>query len=68
MRTRWAGGGGGVDEINILFEKMGCVEVKGKVSLKRAGLLKISMYFLKGPKHDQVGYEFFYIKQTSMVR
>jgi hypothetical protein len=24
--------------------------------------------FLKGPKHDQVGYEFFYIKQTRMVR
>ncbi len=23
---------------------------------------------LKGPKHDQVGYEFFYIKQTPMVR
>jgi hypothetical protein len=23
---------------------------------------------LKGPKHDQVGYEFFYIKQTRMVR
>ena len=25
-------------------------------------------YTLKGPKHDQVGYEFFYIKQTRMVR
>ncbi len=25
-------------------------------------------YLLKGPKHDQVGYEFFYIKQTRMVR
>jgi hypothetical protein len=24
--------------------------------------------YLKGPKHDQVGYEFFYIKQTRMVR
>jgi hypothetical protein len=23
---------------------------------------------LKGPKHDQVGCEFFYIKQTRMVR
>jgi hypothetical protein len=23
---------------------------------------------LKGPKHDQVGYEIFYIKQTRMVR
>ncbi len=23
---------------------------------------------LKGPKHDQVGYDFFYIKQTPMVR
>jgi hypothetical protein len=23
---------------------------------------------LKGPKHDQVGYEFFYIKQTRIVR
>jgi kinesin family protein 13 len=26
------------------------------------------LFLLKGPKHDQVGYEFFYIKQTRMVR
>ncbi len=27
-----------------------------------------AMRGLKGPKHDQVGCEFFYIKQTRMVR
>jgi hypothetical protein len=26
------------------------------------------LYILKGPKHDQVGCEFFYIKRTRMVR
>jgi len=28
----------------------------------------LKLVLLKGPKHDQVGYEFFYIKQTRMVR
>jgi hypothetical protein len=51
------------------------------VSGRRIRLIKSSLYVfsasvpkslnnldLKGPKHDQVGYEFFYIKQTRMVR
>jgi hypothetical protein len=31
-------------------------------------MIRDSVHSLKGPKHDQVEGEFFYIKQTRMVR
>ena len=42
---------------------------KGKVFFVLAeSIRRMRGKHLKGPKHDQVGCEFFYIKQTRMVR
>jgi hypothetical protein len=46
---------------DLIFIRVNTVFTKGQ-------LTGIKLICLKGPKHDQVGYEFFYIKQTRMVR
>jgi hypothetical protein len=42
--------------------------IAGKIIFMKYRIRRIDALTLKGPKHDQVGYEFFYIKQTRMVR
>jgi hypothetical protein len=39
-----------------------------KCRLQTMTVAQVKQFLLKGPKHDQVGYDFFYIKQTPMVR
>ncbi len=57
---------------NLCIENIFCVDNYRRLNPYKSLALTLDSsevdWLLKGPKHDQVGYEFFYIKQTPMVR
>ncbi len=56
----WRGVGACV-QVHLIF-------ISASVLISFNAMIRDSVHSLKGPKHDQVEGEFFYIKQTRMVR
>jgi hypothetical protein len=66
LRNRKEGLRKGDGERGVYQSPIACQHKKSKKNQVR--IRSTNVKDLKGPKHEQVGYEFFYIKQTPMVR